>query len=61
MTQHDEVHDEMVRRAEQRSQRLNDPCKHLTRCADAACNHRMADAGQSMVAIGQERMAHGRP
>lgn len=45
MDSRDEIYDEMVRRAEERSQRLNDPCRHLTRCADAACNYRMADAG----------------
>lgn len=37
---------ELERRAEERSVRLNDPCKHLTRCADMACNYRMADAAE---------------
>lgn len=40
----DSAYQELVRRAEERSERLGDPRKQLTRCADAACNYRMTDA-----------------
>lgn len=42
----------LQRLADERSIRLGDPCRHITRCADAACADRMiAATGTNLVGI----------